>query len=144
MRLRNGLIVAALTAGLASTPAGLRAQDHSGQDGHGDASEQAEDATVSVAGKWEMTMDSPMGEISWTVQVEQNGDMVSGYAESAMGTFPVEGFVVGTEWTFDVAVDAHGTPMVLGFVGDVEGDEAWGVANMQGEPYAWTAKRIGG
>ena len=52
-----------------------------------------------------MTLDSPMGEISWTVQVEQTGDMVSGHAESAMGTFALEGFVVGIEWNFDVAVE---------------------------------------
>ena len=99
------------------------------------AQEKVESARI--AGKWQMTMDTPHGAVNGDLQVEQDGPKVSGtYTVEHMGSMNVSGKVDGKKVSFSVEVP--GANMSFAFNGTVEGDKMSGKTEQGG---SWTAER---
>ena len=82
---------------------------------------------VSVAGKWEITLQNDAQSYEWNVTFEQDGVMLSGFAEMQGRVFPLEGSLDGQKITFAVMVDDPGHDAPLMFTGDVDGHTGSGV-----------------
>ncbi len=104
----------------------------------GDASQPA-----SVEGRWELSAESPMGRFTWTLDLVQDGETISGTADASLGVFPIEGTLEGDQISLYLEIDEPEHDVALSFVGIVAGDEAAGTVDVHGEVFAWTAVRLG-
>jgi hypothetical protein len=101
-------------------------------------------AQNSVAGAWELTVDSPQGANTSTLTLKQDGDKLTGELGSAMGSTPVTGtFSVGSV-AITANLDVQGTSLQLGITGKVAADTMTGSVKVGdfGE-FPFTAKRTG-
>jgi len=113
------------------------------------AAQTHEAAVVSVAGEWEITMQNDVDSYVWNVTFEQEGQVLSGFAETMGQVFPLEGWIDGQEITFNVTVDLPDHEAPLSFVGKVEGHSASGVMDPTDGVHAgalmdWYAERKDG
>jgi hypothetical protein len=79
-------------------------------------------AQNSVAGAWELTIDTPQGANSSTLTLKQDGDKLTGDLASPMGTTPVQGTFSNGTVAVLANIDVQGTSLQLGINGKVEGD----------------------
>jgi len=102
-------------------------------------------APANVAGKWEMTNETPRGTITSTFTFEQDGNVLTGTVEGRMGTTPIsEGSVVGNEITFKVARSTPRGNFEIIYSGTVDGDTITGtITNPRGE-IEITMRRVDG
>jgi len=114
----------------------------------GEAEAQAgERGGVSVAGTWELTMHNEDRSFTWNVTFEQDGEILSGFAESGGRILPLDGRLSGSTITFDVTIEGtHDDP--LRFTGDVDvdGGSAAGIMDPAAGAYpealmSWVAER---
>lgn len=77
---------------------------------------------MAVDGKWNMVIQTPMGERTGTVTLKQEGDSLTGEMSSADGTTAVEnGRVNGDTLSWHASVTTP-MPMTLEFEGKLDGD----------------------
>ena len=77
---------------------------------------------MSVDGKWNMTMKTPMGEQSGTLDLKADGGVLTGEMSGATGTVQIEeGKVDGDSVSWNAKITTP-MPMTLEFEGKVEGD----------------------
>jgi hypothetical protein len=104
----------------------------------------AQDApkNVDVTGTWEMTVESPQGSMTITVEFKQDGEKLTGKQVSEMGEAPLTGTIKGNDLAYELTVDMGGQQMKIVNKGKVEGDVIKGTTEL-GEmgSMAWTAKR---
>ena len=101
-------------------------------------------AQNSVAGAWEITVDTPQGPNTSTLNLKQDGDKLTGDFASAMGSTPVTGtFSAGTVAVI-ANIDIQGTSLQLGINGKVDADTMNGSVKFGdfGE-FPFTGKRAG-
>ncbi len=101
-------------------------------------------AQNSVAGAWEITVDTPQGPNTSTLNLKQDGDKLTGDLASAMGSTPVTGtFSAGTVAVI-ANIDVQGTSLQLGINGKVDADTMNGSVKFGdfGE-FPFTGKRAG-
>jgi hypothetical protein len=102
-------------------------------------------AQSSVAGAWEITIDTPQGPNTSTLTLKQDGDKLSGELASAMGTTPVEGTYSAGAVAVTANLDVQGTSLQLGINGKLDGEALNGSVKLGdfGE-FPFTGKRAGG
>src|SRR4051812_12192026 len=100
-------------------------------------------AQPSVAGDWDVTINSPQGANTVTVSFKQDGEKVSGLFKSQMGELPFEGgTLTGNDLKFAFTINAQGQAILIAMTGKVEGDTMTGKADFGGFGEGdWTAKR---
>ena len=91
-----------------------------------------------VAGKWQVSMDTPHGLMKGSIDFQQDGSKVTGTMDiGPMGSFALKGSVEGEKVTFQVELpDNAGT---LTFTGKVDGDKMSGTTNPH--DITWTATK---
>jgi hypothetical protein len=101
-------------------------------------------AQNSVAGLWELTVDSPQGANTSTLTLKQDGDKLTGEMGSAMGSTPVTGTFAAGSVAITANLDVQGTSLQLGITGKVDADTMNGSVKVGdfGE-FPFTAKRTG-
>ena len=103
----------------------------------------AQDAKkIDITGAWEMTVESPQGQMVMTANFKQEGETLTGEHVSEMGTMPLKGTVKGADIEYTIAFDMGGQQMSIVHKAKVDGDTITGTANL-GEmgTIAFTAKR---
>ena len=81
---------------------------------------------MAVDGKWEITINSPLGAQKATLDLATNGSALTGSQQAAQGSGPVEnGKVDGNTLTWSAKISSP-MPMTLDFNGTVDGDKLSG------------------
>jgi hypothetical protein len=100
-------------------------------------------AQTSVAGSWDVTINSPQGANTSLVVFKQDGDKVSGVLKGRAGELPFEGgTLTGNELKFSFTINTQGMQLPITLTGKVEGETMSGKADFGGFAEGdWTAKR---
>jgi hypothetical protein len=88
------------------------------------------DQDMAIDGKWNLTINTPMGAQSSTLEVASSGGALTGRQIGAQGANDIDnGTVNGDEasWSIDIVVPM---PMTLTFKGKVEGDKLSGTVTL--------------
>jgi hypothetical protein len=101
-------------------------------------------AQTTVAGDWDITIQSMQGTNSVRVTFKQDGEKLSGTLRSPMGELPFEGgTLVGNDLKFAFTVPVQGQPLEITMTGKLDGESIAGKAQFGGFGEGdWTAKRI--
>jgi hypothetical protein len=100
-------------------------------------------AQTTVAGNWDVTINSPQGANTSLVVFKQDGDKVSGVLKGRGGELPFEGgTLTGSDLKFSFTINTQGMALPITLTGKVEGDTMSGKADFGGFAEGdWTAKR---
>ena len=100
-------------------------------------------AQTSVAGNWDVTINSPQGANTSLVVFKQDGDKVSGVLKGRGGELPFEGgTLTGNDLKFSFTINTQGMALPITLTGKVEGETMSGKADFGGFAEGdWTAKR---
>jgi autotransporter translocation and assembly factor TamB len=103
----------------------------------------AQDAKkIDVTGTWELTVESPQGQMVITANYKQEGEALTGTHVSEMGESPLKGTVKGADIEYTLTLDMGGQQMSIVHKGKVDGDTITGSANVGDMgAIAFTAKR---
>jgi len=81
---------------------------------------------MAIDGKWEITINSPMGAQKATLELKAEGATLSGTQTAMQGTQPVtNGKIDGNSLTWSASITSP-MPMTLDFAGTVDGDKLTG------------------
>lgn len=110
------------------------------------ATQEKPTAPVSVAGKWQTSLEMEVGTASIVLVFTQDGEKITGTYTGRYGEYPLVGKVAGRKIDFVVTIMAEGTETKMYFEGDItdtpQGQLLKGVADLGGMGEAgWTAKR---
>ncbi|GAI10832.1 unnamed protein product [marine sediment metagenome] len=98
---------------------------------------------VNIAGKWSATVSSPMGELETILEIEQDGNEISGSISSNMGKWEIrEGILSGNELALSISATIMGETMDLAFSGTAEKDSIEGTIAVQEWSMELKATRI--
>jgi hypothetical protein len=96
----------------------------------------------SVAGDWDVTVQSPQGTNTVLVTLKQDGEKLEGLFKSPLGELPFSGTLVGNEMTFNFSFPVDGQPLAITMTGKVDGDAITGKADFGGFAEGdWSATR---
>ena len=100
-------------------------------------------AQTTVAGNWDVTINSPQGANTSLVVFKQDGDKVSGVLKGRGGELPFEGgTLTGNDLKFSFTINTQGMALPITLTGKVSGDTMTGKADFGGFAEGdWTAKR---
>jgi autotransporter translocation and assembly factor TamB len=95
-----------------------------------------------ITGTWEMTVESPQGQMVITANYKQEGETLTGTHVSEMGESPLKGTVKGADIEYKLSLDMGGQQMEIVHKAKVDGDTMKGSADI-GDMGAitFTAKR---
>jgi autotransporter translocation and assembly factor TamB len=97
---------------------------------------------IDITGTWEMTVESPQGQMVITANYKQEGETLTGTHVSEMGETPLKGTVKGADIQYTVTIDMGGQQMTIVHKAKVEGDTIKGSADIEGMgSITFTAKR---
>jgi hypothetical protein len=100
---------------------------------------------TTLAGKWTMSLEIPMGTATVALEFVQQGEKVTGTYEGRYGKWPLAGVLKNRVLDFAVTMNAEGTEATLTFRGEVSEDFKTilkGQADLGGMGEgSWTAKR---
>ena len=85
---------------------------------------------MAIDGKWTLTIQTPLGEQSSTLDVTASGNALTGKQSGDQGTQDIEnGTIAGDEasWSIDIVVPM---PMTLTFTGTISGDSMAGTVRL--------------
>jgi hypothetical protein len=101
-------------------------------------------AQTSVAGDWEVTINSPQGSSTAHVVLKQDGEKVTGLFKSPQGELPFEGgTLTGNELKFVFTVNFQGNPLPITLTGTVDGGSITGKADFGGFAEGdWSGKKV--
>jgi hypothetical protein len=85
---------------------------------------------VDITGTWEMTVESPQGQMVVTANYKQEGETLTGTHVSEMGEAPLKGTVKGTDIEYTVSLDLGGQQLSIVHKAKLEGDTIKGSANI--------------
>ena len=106
------------------------------------ASALAQQAPVSVAGDWDVTVQSPQGTTNVLVTLKQSGEKLEGIFKSPLGELPFSGTLTGNEMKFSFNFPVDGQPLAITMTGKIEGEAISGKADFGGFAEGdWSAKR---
>jgi hypothetical protein len=93
--------------------------------------------SIKIAGKWQMSLETPHGPMQGPLEVQQDGSKLTGtYEIEHMGSMTLTGKVEGDKVSF--SMDVPGAGVTIAFTGKVEGDKMSGSTDVAG---GWTATR---
>ncbi len=97
---------------------------------------------IDITGQWEMTVESPGGQMVVTADYKQDGETLTGKHVSEMGEAPLKGTVKGADIEYTVTLDMGGQQMAIVHKAKVDGDTIKGSADIEGMgAITFTAKR---
>jgi len=103
----------------------------------------AADEQAKVAGKWEMTSQSPRGTMTSTLTFQQDGEKLKGTMTGPRGgETAFEGTVKGNEISFTVKRQTPNGEFTVEYKGTVSGDTIKGTTETPRGQREWTAKRV--
>jgi hypothetical protein len=106
------------------------------------AQDAAKPKPVDITGSWEMTVESPQGQMIITAKFKQDGETLTGTHISEMGEAPLKGTVKGADVEYTLTLDMGGQQMSIVHKAKVDGDTMRGSADIEGMgTIAFTAKR---
>jgi hypothetical protein len=85
---------------------------------------------VSVAGTWQMEVQTEQGTGSPKFVLEQNGETISGTYEGQLGQAPVKGTVKGNAVEMTYVVSGGGQELEVKYAGTIEGDTMKGTVSL--------------
>ena len=89
-------------------------------------------AQTTVAGDWDLTIQSPTGTRTVPLALKQDGEKVTGMFKGPQGELPVAGTLVGDELKFAFAIPIQGQSLDISMTGKVEGEAVKGMAQFGG------------
>jgi hypothetical protein len=100
-------------------------------------------AQTTVAGNWDVTINSPQGSNTSLVVFKQDGNKVSAVLKGRGGELPFDGgTLTGSDLKFSFTINTQGMELPITLTGKVEGDTMTGKADFGGFAEGdWTAKR---
>jgi hypothetical protein len=91
----------------------------------------AQDAKkIDITGVWEMTVESPQGQMVMTATYKQDGETLTGMHSSEMGEMPLKGTVKGADIEYTIVFDMGGQSMTIPHKAKVDGDTIKGTASL--------------
>ena len=140
--MRKALVVAAAFA-LATTFSASAMQQQANPPKPEQKPEQK--APTSVAGKWDMSIDTDQGAMQSTLDIKQDGKKVTGTLTSPQGAGPVEGEFADGKLAFSMNFDGPNGAMQIGFSATLKDDGSLvGTLDFGGNQIAWHATRAKG
>lgn len=101
------------------------------------AQSTAKSEPAKVAGKWQMSLETPHGPMKGPLEVKQDGSKLTGtYELEQIGSMTLTGKVEGDKVSFSMEVPGPG--LTITFTGTAEGDKMSGSTDHAGN---WTARR---
>lgn len=87
----------------------------------------ASPASLNLSGTWKAIVQSPMGEMEMTLQLEQQANEAQGFLQSEMGRWEIEaGLLSGNELNFTILATIMGQAVDMAFSGRAEKDTIQG------------------
>lgn len=106
---------------------------------------KAKPPTLNLSGRWDATLTGPMGKMEFTMEIEQDGNQISGKMISDFGEWIIsDGVLSGKEITFTITGEAMGQTVDLAFSGQAEEDTIEGAITIMGSPAELRATRSPG
>jgi hypothetical protein len=104
---------------------------------------KAQPTTLNLAGKWRATISGPMGEMEVTLEIQQEGNSISGTISSEMGQWDIsDGILSGNDLSFSISATIMNETIELAFSGTAEKDSFEGEISFEGGSAGLTATRI--
>jgi hypothetical protein len=94
------------------------------------AQDAAKPTKVDITGQWELTVDSPQGQMVIAATYKQDGEALTGKHVSEMGETPLKGTVKGNDIEYTVTLDFGGQQMTIPHKGKIDGDTITGTAEL--------------
>jgi hypothetical protein len=101
----------------------------------------AQGTAATVAGTWNLTLNSPRGTFDQTLKLEQKGDTLTGTISGRRGDSPVKGSVKGDTLTFSVTRETPNGTFTMDYKATVTGDSMKGTAGNERFTMDFTGKR---
>jgi imidazolonepropionase-like amidohydrolase len=96
----------------------------------------APETAAIAAGAWELTINSPHGQIASTLNMKQDGESLSGEISSPFGSAPItNGRISGNEVTFDYIITVQGQQMPVTAKGKIDGNSISGMMEATGQSF---------
>ena len=97
---------------------------------------------IDITGTWEMTVETPQGQMVVTANYKQEGETLTGTHVSEMGEAPLKGTVKGADIEYTLSLDMGGQQFSIVHKAKADGDTITGSA-IVGDmgTIAFTAKR---
>src|SRR5262245_18715538 len=89
-------------------------------------------AQTTVAGDWQLTIQSPTGTRSMPLTLKQDGEKITGVFKGPQGELPVEGTFVGEDLKFSFSIPIQGSSIDILMAGKVANDAVSGTAQFGG------------
>jgi hypothetical protein len=105
------------------------------------AAQDATKETVSVAGKWSVSIRGQRGSRTQEMTIQQDGNNVSGNIHGDRGDQELHGNVEGNDIHFTVTMNTHRGAMTLDYRGTIQGDSIKGTIQGPIGQGSWSAKR---
>jgi len=100
-------------------------------------------SAVNIAGRWSATVSSSMGEWESTMELEQDGNQISGNISTRMGRWEIrDGILSGNELALSISATIMGETMDVAFSGTAEKDSIEGTITFMEWSMELKAKRI--
>jgi hypothetical protein len=99
---------------------------------------------ASVAGDWDLTINSPQGARTAPVSLKQDGEKITGMFKSQAGELPIEGTITGNDVKLAFTINFQGQPLPITMTGTVDAAAMAGKADFGGFAEGeFSAKRPG-
>ncbi len=132
--MKKTLLVAMAVALAASLPArAQQAQDK--------PAAPPEKAAGSVAGKWDVTIETDQGQMQSLLEMKLEGKKITGTITSPQGAAPLEGEFADSKLTFSIAFDSPNGSMNIAFSATFKDDALTGTLDFGQGQIPWHATR---
>ena len=102
-------------------------------------------AALNLSGRWNATLTGAMGKMEFTMEIEQDGNQISGKMISDFGEWAIsDGIISGKDITFTITGEAMGRTVDLAFSGEAEQDTIEGTITIMGSSAELRATRSPG
>ncbi len=103
-----------------------------------------EQKATTIAGKWDMSIDSDQGSMQSLLEIKLDGKKVTGTISGQQGTFPLEGEFADNKLAFSISFDSPNGSMQVGFTGTLKDDVLSGALDFGQGQVPWHATRAKG
>jgi hypothetical protein len=101
-------------------------------------------ASASIAGKWDMTVETDQGQMQTLLEIKLDGKKVSGTLTGPQGAGPIEGEFADNKLTFSMAFDSPNGSMSIAFSATLKDDTFTGTLDFGQGQVPWHATRSKG
>jgi hypothetical protein len=101
-------------------------------------------APASIAGKWDMTIETDQGQMQSLLEMKLDGKKVTGTITSPQGAGPIEGEFADNKLTFSLSFDSPNGSMNIAFSATLKDDAFTGILDFGQGQILWHATRSKG